>query len=407
MRALFSAVTGVRSHQVRMDVIGNNIANVNTTGFKASRVTFQDIFSQTISAGSARTSPQQVGLGVGIASTDMFMENGGLQLTGRELDLAVEGSGLFILRGNDGQLLYTRAGNFNWDAEGYLVNPATGARVQGWTADSSGSIATTDQASLGSLRVVRGEMTLAERSTAITLGGNLDAGAPTNTEYTTTVSVYDSLGRSHSLVITFQKTADNSWSWTAAGDPAIGASGAGSLSFGTDGLLTAGSGTGATITISPPGAASGQQIALDFGTVTQGYAGTAGSDVLVRNVDGYPMGGLDSVSIDASGLVFGVYSNGFRRVLGQVGLASFSNPAGLLKMGASAFAETTSSGRPMIGRPDSGGRGRLVPGNLEMSNVDLSTEFTNMIMTQRGFQANTRIISAADEMMQELVNMKR
>jgi flagellar hook protein FlgE len=406
MRALFSAVTGVRSHQVRMDVIGNNIANVNTTGFKASRVTFQDIFSQTISAGSAQTTPQQIGLGVGVATTDLFTEAGGLQMTGRELDLAIEGSGMFILRGGDGQNLYSRAGSFSWDADGLLVNPGTGARVQGWMADANGVISSVDQASLSDIQIVRGEMALAQPTSEIAMAGNLDAGAPDSTEYTTTLAVYDSLGRAHSLIMTMTKQSDNMWTSSVEGTNGLIATGNVTLQFDTNGMLMPGSPDSMSVDFTPNGAAP-QTVNVDLSTVTQGFAGSAGSNVLVRKADGYPMGTLESVTIDASGTAFGVYSNGFRRPLAQIGMALFSNPAGLLKVGASSFAETASSGGPQIGRSETGGRGRVVPGNLEMSNVDLSTEFTNLIMTQRGFQANTRIISTADEMMQELVNLRR
>jgi len=411
MRALFSGVTGIRSHQVRMDVIGNNIANVNTTGFKGSRVTFQDVFSQTLSAGSARTSPQQIGLGVGVGSTDLFTGAGSFQLTGRELDLAVEGNGMFIQKNSDGSIVYTRAGNFDWDPQGYLVNPGTGSRVQGWMANNAtGAIGTTDRGSLTDIKINRGSVALAQKTSKAELTGNLNAGAAVGDEYTTTLTAYDSLGRAQSLTITFEKTASNGWTYTVAGAPpdlTVPSGSTGPITFNTDGtLLTPATGTLA-LTMDATDAESGQAITLDISNITQAFAGTSDSDVLVRSADGASMGVLESVSIDASGLAIGVFSNGVRRNLAQIGLANFTNPGGLLKTGASSFSESSSSGTPFVGIPSSGGRGRLVPGNLEMSNVDLSTEFTNMIMTQRGFQANTRIISSADEMLQDLVNLRR
>lgn len=396
MRALFSGVTGIRSHQVRMDVIGNNIANVNTTGFKGSRVTFQDVFSQTMSAGSASTAPQQVGLGGGIASTDLTHTAGSLQLTGRDLDLAIEGNGFFSLKGLDGSNLYTRAGNFDWDSEGHLVSPSTGARVQGWTADLNGTIGNTSTGSLGPIRVIKGDIALAQKSTKATFGGNLDANG---TSYDTAFTAYDSLGRAQSITITFTKTGTNTWSWTTTG-----ATGSGSLGFNTNGSLNSG-GT-ANITLSPAGAEA-QTISLDMSRLTQAYAGASGSSAIVRSVDGFPMGTLDSVAVDGAGTVIGTYDNGFRRVLAQIAIANFPNQGGLLKVGNSGFTESTASGKPLVGQPNSGGRGRIVPGNLEMSNVDLSIEFTSMILTQRGFQANARVISAADEMIQDLVNLRR
>lgn len=407
MRALFSGVTGIRSHQVRMDVIGNNIANVNTTAFKSSRVSFQDVFSQTMSAGSAQTTPQQVGLGVGLASTDLNLAAGSFQMTGRDMDLAIEGNGMFILKdGNGGQAAYTRAGNFDWDSRGFLVNPATGQQVQGWMADANGNFGNADAGSIGSIQVVKGGVTLAQKSAASTIGGNLDAGAAiSGTPYTTTMTAYDSLGRPQTVALTFTKTADNNWSWSASGPAGASVTGSGTLAFGTDGTLQAASRTG-SVSLSPAGAAA-QTISLDFANVTQAFAGTSGSSVLVRKIDGAPMGTLESVSMDETGLVSGVYSNGFRRPLAQLATADFTNPAGLLKAGSSSFVESASSGAALVGKPATGSRGRLVPGNLEMSNVDLSTEFTQMIVTQRGFQANTKTISTADEMLQDLVNLRR
>ncbi|HWI65939.1 MAG TPA: flagellar hook protein FlgE [Symbiobacteriaceae bacterium] len=407
MRALYSGVTGIRSHQVRMDVIGNNIANVNTVGFKGSRVTFSDVFSQTMSAGSASTSPQQVGLGVGVASTDLNGSAGSFQLTGRELDLAIEGQGLFVLKGSAGQKTYTRVGNFDWDAGGNLVNPATGQRVQGWMADADGTISNMGMASMGDITLVKGDVSLAQKTASASFSGNLDSGTANSGTYQTTFTAYDSLGNPQGLVLTFTKQGSNQWTWSASGPAAAGVVGTGSITFNNDGTVQSASVTGAQVTMSPPGATPAQQVALDFTKLTQAYAGTQGSSVLVRKADGYPMGSLESVTVEPSGQIAGVFSNGFRRTLGQIALANFSNPNGLLKVGNTGFAESTNSGGPLVGAAGVGGRGRLVAGNLEMSNVDLSQEFTNMITTQRGFQANTRIISAADEMLQDVVNLRR
>lgn len=405
MRALFSGVTGIRSHQVRMDVIGNNIANVNTTGFKSSRVTFMDVFSQTLSQGSSTTTPQQVGLGSGVASTDLNQTAGSLQLTGRDLDIAIEGNGFFVMKGVEGLQIYTRAGSFDWDAQGSLVNPGNGQRVQGWMADASGSLANTDPASIGDIRLRKGDVALAEATTEATFGQNLDAGAANGTTYDTAFTAYDSLGRPQPIAVRFTKTATNTWDWSYQDPAGGGFTNGGTLSFGTDGTLP--SNMAATSIIIPVTGANDLSISIDLKSITQSYAGTSGSTVLVRESDGNPMGTLESVSVDASGVVTGVYSNGFRRNLAQLSIATFNNPSGLMKQGASSFSESSASGSPIIGKPGSGGRGRLVPGNLEMSNVDLSTEFTSMIMTQRGFQANTRIITASDEMIQDLVNLRR
>lgn len=405
MRALFSGVTGIRSHQVRMDVIGNNIANVNTTGFKSSRVTFMDVFSQTLSQGSSTTTPQQIGLGSSVASTDLNQTAGSLQLTGRDLDLALEGNGFFVMKNNDGLQVYTRAGSFDWDAQGNLVNPGNGQKVQGWVADAAGSLANTDPASIGDIRLRKGDIALAEATTSATFSQNLDAGAANGATYDTAFTSYDSLGRPQPIAVRFTKTGTNAWDWSYQDPSGGGFQTGGTLNFANDGTLPANM-AAIPVTI-PLTGANDLSISIDMKSITQSYAGTSGSTVLVRESDGNPMGTLESVSVDASGMVTGVYSNGFRRNLAQLSVATFNNSSGLLKQGASSFSESSASGSPTVGKPGTGGRGRLVPGNLEMSNVDLSTEFTSMIMTQRGFQANTRIISASDEMIQDLVNLRR
>lgn len=397
MRAMFSAVAGLRAHQVRMDVIGNNIANVSTTGFKASRATFQDVLSQTLSSG------QQVGLGVALGQVGLNQNAGSLQMTGRETDLAIGGPGFFILR-SGGEVEYTRAGSFDWDAEGYLVNPATGARVQGWAAAADGSFAVRDQGSLTDIRIQRGDAATARATTRAAFGANLDAGAAAGDTYTTALTVYDSLGRAQSLRIQFAKTADNTWSWGYQPPGSTGFTSGGTLGFNPDGTLAAG-GTG-TVTLTFPGAAP-MTVALDFSRITQAYAGPAGSTVVAREVDGSPMGTLVSLTIDGSGVITGVYSNGTRRSLAQVALARFANPGALSKAGNNAFTASAASGPAAIDQPGRGDLGQIASGTLEMSNVDLSAEFTDLIMTQRGFQANTRVITAADEMLQDLVNLRR
>jgi len=412
MRALNSAVTGIRSHQTRMDVIGNNIANVNTIGFKSGRVNFQDVFSQTLAAGSATTNPQQVGLGVGVAGIDTDMGAGSLQLTGRELDLAIEGDGFFIVKQGDGSILYTRVGNFDWSADGFLINPSTGARVQGWPIGPDGEVVT---GNLQDIVLRKGSTAPPQPTSKATLVGNLD---PT-TEYkedtdgdpiptvSTTLTIYDSLGRPNTVTVSFTRTDEDDptqWEITVLDstgkeiesedlefDPSTGALETASFEFeftteDTDEEIP---------------------ITLDLSGLKLAYTGTGVSNVSVQSSDGAPMGTLESVAISSDGQVIGVYSNGARVAAAQIAIAAFSNPAGLLKVGNTSFSESPASGNPMVGLPNTGGRGRLVPGNLEASNVDLSMEFTNMITTQRGFQANTRVISTADEMLQELVNLRR
>jgi len=405
MRSMFAGVSGLRNHQLKMDVIGNNIANVNTVGFKPSRVTFQEMFSQIIRGASAPsddlggTNPMQVGLGMSLASIDVMHVQGNLQMTGRATDMAVQGDGFFVVR-DEGRRLFTRAGNFCLDGLGYLTSP-NGLRVQGWVAQN-GVFPVKDESNLSDIRILKGESIPAEATDEMTWGYNLDAGMAVGDSKSIPIKVFDSLGNVHTVTFTFTKNVappDNEWTWNAeeSGVPC----GNGTLTFATDGTLSAG-GTG-TIAFNPPGA-DPINIALDFSRVTQ-YAGD--TTVSAIEVDGYTTGSLTSYSIDARGIITGSYSNGISRELAQVALGLFSNPGGLLKVGDNLFEESNNSGAVRVGEPSTGGRGGVAPGNLEMSSVDLAREFTEMITTQRGFQVNSRVITTSDEMLQELVNLKR
>ncbi len=402
MRSMFAGVTGLRNHQIRMDVIGSNIANVNTIGFKASRVNFQEAFSQTIKGASAPsgsrggTNPQQIGLGMTIAGVDVLHTQGNLQPTGLMTDLAIERNGFFILRDASG-FCYTRAGNFDLDAEGYLT-AAGGRRVQGWMAQN-GIFGEKNQNTLTNLRIPVGEVIGARATANMTMANNIDSREPVGTTLVRTIDVYDSLGNSHYLVITFEKTDVNEWSWKAEWGPDV--VGSGSLQFTTEGKLS--TALGDQISFTPEGA-NQVEITVDFSRITQC---ASGSSVAVIDRNGNTMGTLEGFTIDSSGVITGVYSNGLTERLAQVGLAAFANPGGLMKRGENTYEASNNSGIPQIGEAGTGGRGTVAPGALEMSSVDLSLEFTSMIVTQRGFQANSRIITTSDEMLQELVNLKR
>jgi len=408
MRSMFSGVSGLRNHQVRMDVIGNNIANVNTVGFKAGRVTFQEVFSQVIRGASSPTedrggtNPQQVGLGMAVASIDTLFTQGNLQISGKMTDLSIQGNGFFVLQ-DAGQFVYTRAGAFDIDGDGYLINPSSGSRVMGWTAEN-GVLPLRDASNLGPVRVALGQSVPAQATTGVTYSGNLDAGTEDGGTHVTSIDVFDSLGTKHTLVMTFEKTADNQWSWTAEVEDIVVAGGTGTLTFDASGALT--DSTGGPLTFDPGTGGEPLEITPDFGSVTQ-YVSISGSTCTTTGRNGYAMGALESFTIDATGTITGVFSNGVTLPLAQVAVASFANPAGLINRGSSMYAESNNSGVRQLGQAGTGGRGQIAPGALEMSNVDLSQEFTNMIITQRGFQANSRIITTSDEMLQELVNLKR
>ncbi len=487
MMSMFSSVSGLRSHQTRMDVIGNNIANVNTVGFKGSRSTFQEIFSQTyegasspdLDTGRGGTNPMQVGLGINVDAIDLQMTAGSVQRTDSPTDLSIEGEGFFIVRsGNEGAYTFTRAGNFTVDRLGNLVT-SSGAGVFGWMKyekTDEGYVFDT-QEEIRPINLYEDEYNLskriiaAQKSTEAILSGNLDstnkplvAGGTTaeadlyaavqdavdatgtagpdgipddgvknvSPQFIVPVNVYDELGNAYKVNITMWKnqvftgathssganTPITSWYYTVNGGEnasaettgATPALAAGFLAFDATGKLISNDGNfnttpGFNIIPNAETGARPFEVKMDFGQLTM-YADD--SSVKPLRVDGYPPGTLVTFSVGADGVLTGVYDNGRQQPLGRVGLAVFSNPAGLSKVGANLFMSTSNSGEfTLASTPGSGGAGTLVPGTLEMSNVDLAKQFTEMIITQRGFQANSRVMTTSDEILQELTNMKR
>ncbi len=411
MRSMFAGVSGLRNHQVKMDVLGDNISNVNTVGFKASRASFSEVFSQTLRGASAPgddlggSNAQQVGLGSSVAAIDVLQQQGSLQTTGRDTDMAIEGEGFFILREGE-QTLYSRAGDFQPDADGYLVNPA-GLRLQGWQADD-GELPETDVNTMQDVRIPVGETLEASSTDLVVYANNLDADASEGETWSTPVEIFDSQGGQHTINVEFEKTANNEWSWTASYDSGdIDVNNGDNLEFDEDGRLE-GHEEPVEISVEIEDSEGNEietvDVDLDFSGVTQF---SADSTVSAVERTGYPMGTLESFTVDDQGRVTGVYSNGRTRVLAQVASAAFSNPGGLTKEGGGIFAESNNSGLRQVGPPGTASRGTIAPGALEMSNVDLAEQFTEMISTQRGFQANSRIITTSDEMLNELVNMKR
>ncbi|MDI3542777.1 MAG: flagellar hook protein FlgE [Candidatus Atribacteria bacterium] len=404
MRSLFSGVSGLKNHQTRMDVIGNNIANVNTVAFKAGRVNFEDILSQTVegarspqTGGMGGVNPKQVGLGMGIASIDTLFTPGSLQSTDNPTDFAVQGEGFFIV--SDGsQVYYTRDGAFKTSADGALVN-SNGFRLQGWMADADGNIDSTQ--ALQNITIPVGAQMKPKATTEIGFEGNLDANAAANSTWITSVQVYDSLGNPHNLTVTFEKAGTaNQWTWYTDLDGTPGDSS--TIEFGTGGTVISGE-TGSASFNNITGAED-ISLDIDFSQLTQ-FGGNP--TAYINFQDGYEAGSLDMVSTDSGGVLTGIFTNGQSKALAQIALATFANPGGLLKEGGNLYQISNNSGLPNIGTADSGGRGSIAVGALEMSNVDLAQEFTNMIVTQRGFQANSRVITTSDEMLQDLINIKR
>lgn len=462
MRSLFSGVSGMQNHQTRMDVIGNNVANVNTTGFKRCRVNFQDLISQQLSGASKPTeelggvNPKEVGLGMMVASIDTIFTQGALQTTGVNTDLAIQGNGFFVLKDGD-KSFYTRAGAFNIDRDGTLVNPANGMRVQGWMAEEADGfriINTSGQTE--DLIIPVGQKIDAKATTSVNYACNLDKRLPELPEnanraqelqstWSTEFKIYDSFGEAHELQIDFTRVPgeQNAWTATVNVDPTNAEAAATSTGIGTtegtgntfvvrfdnNGHLASVTDTAGNVT-----APAGQvlvQVAYNVTGSTPDEGGALQRQVLNINLgeigtskntitqfsdksttkayeqDGYGMGYLENFRIDQSGVITGVYSNGVRQEIGQLAMASFTNQGGLEKAGDNTYIQSNNSGVANISVSGTVGKGKLIGGTLEMSNVDLTDQFVDMIVTQKGFQAGAKTIQTSDTMLETVLNLKR
>lgn len=410
LRSLYSGISGLRAHQTMMDVVGNNIANVNSAGFKTSQTVFEDTLSQTMkNAGapqgaSGGTNPAQIGLGVRLSTISTNFTQGAAQTTGKATDLEIQGDGFFVVRAGQ-ESVYTRNGNFNFDSDGRLVT-SNGNVVQGWTG-TNGVIDT--NASVGDIKLPTGTLRAPTATTKAELGGNLSAEATTGQIITETIPMFDAQGKSHSAVYTMTKqtgtATTDSWSLGVKIDGVTAASTPATLSFSaTTGKLTAPApvppSTANVVNITAPWG----PVALDVSATSQ-YGGA--STVAALSQDGATAGGLTALTISPNGTLVGVFSNGLKQPLAQIALANFNNPTGLEKIGGSVFRTSVNSGTAQLGQAGTGSLGTLANNTLEMSNVDLASEFTNLIVAQRGFQANSRVITTSDEILQELVNLKR
>jgi flagellar hook protein FlgE len=406
MRSMFAGVSASRAHQAWMDVIGNNIANVNTTAFKTGRVTFEEVLVQTLRGGSAPVqggrggiNPMQVGLGISVNSIDTDHTQGNTQPTEVPSDLAIDGVGFFIL--DDGErTCFTRNGSFRISADGTLVS-TTGYRVQGRQANpATGVIDRT--LPIGDIKILLGQVMEVSPTRNVSLRGNMDSMSSVGDTVSAPFHIYDSLGQIHLMTVEFQKDQDNQWTWslTEEGNPIPIVDGQ-QLEFTTGGKCNT---LPQHITYNPGGGAEAQTFTLDFSWITQ-FSET--SMVSMGFQDGFQAGTLETFNIDASGVIIGIYSNGQQKVLGQIELATFANPAGLMRLGGGQYQVSPNSGSMNAGEPGRHGRGKITSGALEMSNVDLAKQFTDMIISQRGFQANSRVITTADEMLQDLLTLKR
>jgi|CXWL01.1.fsa_nt_gi flagellar hook protein FlgE len=575
LSSLFAGVSGLNANGTALSVIGNNIANLSTVGFKGSKATFADLISSSISGGSGAI---QTGIGVALTSVQGNFSQGSLSTSSNVLDLAIDGNGFFIVKDAQNATFYSRAGLFRLDKNNNVVDP-TGFKLQGFLADTTGTItgtigdvalpSTTASPRATTTALVAANLNSATATTGVrgnivgssasvttsgagnnsfninlngdgaqtitvangltgsalaiaiqnavraltptdpfksaayagftasvnasntftftsgmsgtsnnsttgtgtvvvtanggdTLAGNLNMTAPVSTtgtdfllsdppatsNFSTSMTVFDTLGNSHLLTTYFTKTGANSWNYntvTAASDVVtanyhtsnvnatlgIVRVGSGTLTFGTDGTLDrespvirydTGTATGTAGTIPGQlqvdfvGATADQLIGMNFGSsvTTDGGSGLDGttqfgatSALVQQTQDGFAAGSLQAFSVDANGVINGRFSNGQLRALAQVVLARFPDPIGLTRTGKNTFAQSGNSGQPVNGTPDSAGLGRVLSNSLELSNVDLGESFIDMIAAQRGFQANSRVITTSDEILQELVNLKR
>ena len=414
MPAFSIPLAGLSANDRALQVIANNLANLNTVAFKTARPNFRDLFYQQIgSTGSGN--PVQVGVGTGISSISSLFTQGSIESSGVQTDVALQGDGFFIL--DDGGLrLYTRAGTFELDANGFLVS-STGANVLGFPAVNGvvGSNTT-----LVPLQINTGQISAPNPTNTIEITMNLNADDPVGTTFSTAIGVVDSLGSTHIVTANFTKTGTNTWDYELT-VPAVDVGGLitdppvvlnfGTLTFDGTGqlILPAADVTGITITGFVNGA---NNLTFDW----QLYDPNGGSIVtqvsspsatFTTRQDGFPAGTLLDFSIQGDGTIQGVFSNGQTLALGQIALATFPNVQGMLRDGNNNFLASLSSGQPNTGVPGTGGRGSVSGGALELSNVDIAREFAQLILAQRGFQANSRAVTTFDEITQEAINLKR
>ncbi|MGV8922422.1 MAG: flagellar hook protein FlgE [Thermomonas sp.] len=401
------SLSGMNAASADLNVTSNNIANANTSGFKQSRAEFGDVFAVS-GAGLSRNA---IGAGVRLQKVAQQFGQGNVDFTGKSLDMALSGQGFFTLS-SGGAMVYSRAGNFGADRDGFVVNP-TGQRLQVFKPNVGGN--GFDTGRLGDLQMSTGDSPPLQTS-AVQVGTNLpgnatapliapfDATDPSTYNHTTSLTVYDSLGASHTQSLYYTKTANpNEWELQTQIDGA-NVGGPQTLQYSSNGVLTSPATGSITLpTYTPPGGAGPLDITLDLGKSTQ-YGNAFGVAALVQ--DGYATGRLTSIEVDSSGVVNARYTNGVSSALGQVALTNFANPQGLQPLGDNGWAETSESGQARRGAAGTSEFGLVQGGALEASNVDLTEQLVNMITAQRNFQANAQMISTQDQITQTVINIR-
>jgi flagellar hook protein FlgE len=412
MPSFSTSLSGLNSESQALSVISNNLANLNTVGYKSASPQFQDLFYQQIGS-SGNGNPIQVGVGATVGSIPATFTQGSVESTGVPTDVAIQGNGFFVLD-NNGTRSYTRAGDFTVGSNGELLT-SDGSAVLGYPA-VNGTINASQ--TLAPLVISTGQLSPPQATSNVSVTMNLDAGAPVGGTFSTPVTVYDSLGGTHVLTYNFTKTAANKWSYTITIPAAdVGTTGnpvtvnSGTLTFNGSGQLTSPTGNVTGITVS--GLADGaSNLAFNWDLydstnspiVTQASSPSAASST---QQDGYPSGTLASFNIQGDGTIQGIFSNGQTLALGQLALATFANQQGLVRNGSNEFLASLSSGTANVGAPNTGGRGTLAGGALEQSNVDIATEFAQLILAERGYQANSRVVTTIDQVIQDAINMSQ
>lgn len=408
-----TALSALGALSTAVDVVGNNLANLNTPGFKSSTVSFHDLVTQSLGAGLGET---QVGFGVGRPVTLRRFSQGAIQSSPGPLDAAIQGDGFLVVRDRSGAMLYTRGGNLQVDKSGNLLT-ATGEKVQGWA--SVGGVVDTNRA-VGDIVVPVGSLKPPKETSTISFDLNLDATAtagPPPTQFSTSIEVYDSLGSSHVVTVSFTKTATlNQWDYSLSIPDADVTSPitpvTGTITFDNEGQLTDPPAAGPFPTLTIAGLVNG---AADLPLVWNLYNGTTPrltqyaqpSAISANAQDGSPAAQLIRAGLDDGGRILALYSDGQQIMVGQLAMAAIRNPESLVAVGNNNYQLSARSALPAIGVPGTGGRGTILGGAVEFSTVDIAREFTNLIVLQRGYQANTRIVTTVDELSQETINLKR
>ncbi|MDE3204244.1 MAG: flagellar hook protein FlgE [Acidobacteriota bacterium] len=431
-QSLIAAVSGIQANQIYLDVVGSNVANSNTTGYKSQSAQFTDLLAEQIAGASAPISPNQsagvnaiaVGSGVRIGAVTENLSQGALQQTNVPTDVAIQGTG-YLVASQYGQTLFTRDGNLTLDGNGDLATQG-GALIQGWQANAKGVVNT--NAPTGAVNIPSGSTMAANPTTVFTVSGNLPAwkGSGTATPISTTLNAYDSLGDAVPVTLTYTPVTGTANQWTVQGS-VTSPTGVVSTLWATPPTLKFDPTSGQISSITGATTNADGSLSLPVGTMPAGYAFPAGDTwafnfaapgtsaavtqysgqqtVALSSQDGYSSGTLASYSIGSDGIITGAFSNGQTLAIGQLAMATFANPSGLADQGNLMYGQSANSGAPLVGTPSTGGRGTLVGGALEGSNVDLSTQLTDLIVAQEAYQANTKVVSTTAASLNALTQM--